>query len=141
MLFLRADIDFSFYLNSCLTFVILLHSYVILPSNCHFYTLYFFISTASFPAEIKASLPFILNLLRSMHVLLLSSRIILTIKDKLKNPKSMNQALSSILKHTSLVGCFRVSIIPTETTQRSERRTSRIHWRYKKKINGKFYLI
>lgn len=102
---------------------------------------YFFISAASFPVEIKASLPFILNLLRSMHVLLLSSRIILTIKDKLKNPKSMNQALSSILKYTPLVGCFRVSIIPTETTQRSERRTSRIHWRYKKKINGKCYLI
>ena len=89
--------------------------------------------------KIKASLPFILNLY-STQVLLLSSLIILTIKDKLKNPKSINQALSSILKHTSLVVCFNVSIIPTETMQRSER-TNRIHRRYKKKINGKFYLI
>ena len=105
-----------------------------------FTQLYFFILTASFPMKIKASLPFILNLLYSMQVLLLSSLIILTIKDKLKNPKSINQALSSILKYTSLVVCFNVSIIPTETMQRSER-TNRIHRQYKKKINGKFYLI
>ena len=90
--------------------------------------------------KIKASLPFILNLLHSMHVLLLNSLIILVIKDKLKNPKCMNQALSCILKYTSLVTCLSVSIMPTETMPRSER-TNRIHWRYKKKINGKFYLI